>query len=137
MAAVRTVNPTIREAGRRPPISLARLLRVYFLQGWFNHSDPAIGETLYDSAVVRCAIRIDLGVESAQGETTVRMFQHLLARNKLGESLLKAVDGPRRRNGMKITNGTIMDATIIGATSAPKNKDGKRDPAMHQTATLK
>ena len=36
--------------------------------------------------------------------------------------------------GIKITKGTIVDATIIWAPSSTKNQDGKRDPEMHQTA---
>ena len=39
-----------------------------------------------------------------------------------------------RENGIKIANGTIVDATIIGAPSSTKNKEGERDPEMHQTA---
>ncbi len=77
---------------------------------------------------------IDLGVEGAPDETTVCKFRHLLEKNKLGKKLLTAVNEHLRRSGIKITNGTIVDATIIGAPSSTKNKDGKRDPEMHQTA---
>jgi IS5 family transposase len=77
---------------------------------------------------------IDLGVEGAPDETTVCKFRHLLERHKLGKTLLKAVNDHLRRNGIKIANGTIVDATIIGAPSSTKNKDGQRDPEMHQTA---
>ena len=61
-------------------------------------------------------------------------FRHLLERNKLGKTLLKAVNEHLRRSGLKISNRTIVDATIIGAPSSTKNKDGKRDPEMHQVA---
>jgi len=133
-AAVQTVYPKISENGGRPPIPLERMLRIYFLQLWFNLSDPAVEEALYDSVAMRSFVGIDLGVEGAPDETTVCKFRHLLERNKLGKTLLKAVNEHLRRSGIKIANGTIVDATIIGAPSSTKNKDGKRDPEMHQTA---
>lgn len=132
--AVQTVYPKISENGGRPPIPLERMLRIYFLQLWFNLSDPAVEEALYDSVAMRSFVGIDLGVEGAPDETTVCKFRHLLERNKLGKTLLKAVNEHLRRNGIKISNGTIVDATIIGAPSSTKNKEGKRDPEMHQTA---
>ena len=126
--------PKISENGGRPPIPLERMLRIYFLQLWFNLSDPAVEEALYDSVAMRSFVGIDLGVEGAPDETTVCKFRHLLERNKLGKTLLKAVNEHLQRSGIKIANGTIVDATIIGAPSSTKNKDGKRDPEMHQTA---
>jgi IS5 family transposase len=133
-AAVQTVYPKISENGGRPPIPLERMLRIYFLQLWFNLSDPAVEEALYDSVAMRSFVGIDLGIEGAPDETTVCKFRHLLERNKLGKTLLKAVNEHLRRSGIKIAHGTIVDATIIGAPSSTKNKDGKRDPEMHQTA---
>ena len=132
-AAVEKVYPKGSEAGGRPPIPLERMLRVYFLQLWFNLSDPAVEEALYDSVAMRSFAGIDLGAEGAPDETTVCKFRHLLERNKLGKTLLKAVNEYLRANGIKIANGTIVDATIISAPSSTK-KDGKRDPEMHQTA---
>lgn len=133
-AAVQTVYPKIRENGGRPPIPPERMLRIYFLQLWFNLSDPAVEEALYDSVSMRSFVGIDLGVERAPDETTVCKFRHLLERNELGKTLLKAVNDHLHRSGIKIAKGTIVDATIIGAPSSTKNKDGKRDPEMHQTA---
>jgi IS5 family transposase len=133
-AAVETVYPKISENGGRPPIPLERMLRIYFLQLWFNLSDPAVEEALYDSVAMRSFVGIDLGVEGAPDETTVCKFRHLLERNKLGKTLLRAVNEHLHRSGIKIAKGTIVDATIIGAPSSTKNKDGKRDPEMHQVA---
>lgn len=133
-AAVATVYPKISEQGGRPPIPLERMLRIYFLQLWFNLSDPAAEEALYDSAAMRSFVGIDLGAESAPDETTICKFRHLLEKHKLGKTLLRAVKEHLHRNGIKISNGTIVDATIISAPSSTKNKDGKRDPQMHQVA---
>jgi transposase, IS5 family len=133
-AAVEKVYPKGSEAGGRPPIPLERMLRIYFLQLWFNLSDPAVEEALYDSVAMRSFVGIDLGVEAAPDETTVCKFRHLLEKNKLGKVLLRAVNQYLRENGIKVSNGTIVDATIISAPSSTKNKDGKRDPQMHQVA---
>ncbi len=133
-AAVQTVYPKLREHGGRPPIPLERMLRIYFLQLWFNLSDPAVEEALYDSVSMRRFAGIDLGVEGVPDETTVCKFRHLLERHKLGKTLLRAVNDHLQRSGIKIGKGTIVDATIIGAPSSTKNQDGKRDPEMHQTA---
>jgi len=132
--AIEPVYPKISENGGRPPIPLERMLRIYFLQLWFNLSDPAVEESLYDSVAMRSFVGIDLGAEGVPDETTVCKFRHLLERNKLGKTLLTAVNDHLRRSGIKVTTGTIVDATIIGAPSSTKNKDGKRDPEMHQTA---
>ena len=134
MAVVEPFYPKISEAGGRPPIPLQRMLRVYFLQLWFNLSDPAVEEALYDSAAMRSFAGIDLGSEGAPDETTVCKFRHLLERNKLGKKLLGTVNEHLKRSGIKITSGTIVDATIISAPTSTKNQDGKRDPEMHQTA---
>jgi transposase, IS5 family len=133
-AVIEPVYPKVSEQGGRPPIPLERMLRIYFLQLWFNLSDPAVEEALYDSVAMRSFVGIDLGNEGAPDETTICKFRHRLERNKLGKTLLKAVNEYLRTNGIKISNGTIVDATIINAPSSTKNKDGKRDPEMHQTA---
>ena len=133
-AVIEPVYPKGSEQGGRPPIPLERMLRVYFLQLWFNLSDPASEEALYDSAAMRAFAGIDLGREAAPDETTICKFRHLLERHKLGKKLLTAVNEYLHENGIRITNGTIVDATIISAPSSTKNQEGKRDPEMHQAA---
>lgn len=133
-AVVEPFYPKVSEAGGRPPIALERMLRIYFLQLWFNLSDPAVEEALYDSAAMRSFAGIDLGREAAPDETTVCKFRHLLERHKLGKQLLKTVNEHLASSGIKISNGTIVDATIISAPSSTKNKKGERDPEMHQSA---
>ncbi len=115
---VQTAYPKVSEHGGRPPIPLERMLRIHFLQLWFNLSDPAVEEALYDSAAMRNFVGIDLGVEGVPDETTICKFRHLLERNKLGKVLLTAVNDHLHRSGIKITKGTIVDATIIGAPSS-------------------
>src|SRR5215469_8567419 len=45
----------------RPPIGLEGMLRLYLLQQWFNLSDPAAEEALYESQSMRAFVGIDLG----------------------------------------------------------------------------
>lgn len=117
----------------RPPVGLERMLRIYFLQNWFNLSDPAVEESLYDMRVMREFVGIDLGEEPAPDETTVCKFRHLLEQHELTEKLFLTVNHYLSLNGMKVSSGTIVDATIISAPSSTKNKDKERDPEMHQT----
>lgn len=128
------IEPVYPKPGNgRPPIGLERMLRIYFLQQWFNLSDPAVEETLYDSAAMRDFVGIDLGREPAPDETTVCRFRHLLEENDLGRRLFEEVHHYLEAKGMKIATGTIVDATIINAPSSTKNTDKARDPDMHQT----
>jgi len=118
--------------GRRPK-ELEKMLRIYFLQQWFNLADPAVEEALYDSASLRQFAGIDLGGEPVPDETTVCKFRHLLEEHHLGEEILGTVNLHLQAKGVRITTGTIVDATIIHAPSSTKNRDQSRDPEMHQT----
>jgi IS5 family transposase len=117
----------------RPPVGVERMLRIYFLQQWFNLSDPAVEEALYDSPAMRRFVGIDLGREPVPDETTVCRFRHLLEAHDLGRPLFDAVQRHLAAKGMKVATGTIVDATIISAPSSTKNADKARDPEMHQT----
>jgi len=128
------VEPVYPKAGDgRPPIELELMLRVYFLQQWFNLSDPAVEEALYDSASMRAFAGVDLGDRPAPDESTVCRFRHLLERHGLGRKIFAQVGRYLQAKGLKISNGTIVDATIISAPSSTKNQSGTRDPEMHQT----
>ena len=127
------IEPHYPQAGNgRPPVGVERMLRIYFLQQWFNLSDPAVEEALYDSVVLRQFVGIDLGQEPVPDETTVCKFRHLLEEHKLGGQMLETVNLHLQEKGVRITTGTIVDATIIHAPSSTKNREEKRDPEMHQ-----
>ena len=117
----------------RPPISLERMLRLYFLQQWFNLSDPGVEEGIYESVSMRRFIGIDLGIEPVPDETTLCKFRRLLEKHKLGKKLFEEVNRHLADCGVKISGGTIVDASIIHAPSSTKNKDKERDPEMHST----
>jgi IS5 family transposase len=120
-------------AAGRPPVGLERMLRIYFLQQWFNLSDPAAEEALYDSMAMRQFVGIDLGREPAPDETTILRFRHLLESHDLGRQLFAAVGTHLQAQGLKIATGTIVDATIISAPPSTKNADKARDPEMKPT----
>lgn len=121
------------DGGGRPVVGLERMLRIHFLQQWYALSDPAVEEALYDSAAMRRFVGIDLGRESAPDETTVCKFRHLLEKHGLAERVFEAVSQHLRDQGLQLSQGTIVDATILGAPSSTKNRAKARDPQMHQT----
>jgi len=128
------VEPHYAKAGNgRRPVGLALMLRTYFLQQWFNLSDPGVEEALYESPVLRRFVGVDLGVAAPPDETTVCRFRHLLEKHDLGGQMLEAVNLHLETKGIRIARGTIVDATIVHAPSSTKNRSGERDPAMHQT----
>lgn len=129
---IKPFYPKPKGAGR-PPVGLERMLRIHFLQHWFNLSDPAVEEALYDSRAMRRFVGIDLGREPAPDETTICKFRHLLEAHNLGDQLFVLINKYLQENGLKVNTGTIVDATIIDAPSSTKNKDRARDPEMHQT----
>ncbi len=96
-------------------------------------SDPAVEEALYESVSMRRFVGIDLGREPAPDETTVCKFRHLLEEHGLGRRLFEEVGRYLQSQGLKVSSGTIVDATIISAPSSTKNASGERDPQMKQT----
>jgi len=119
--------------GGRPTIGLDRMVRMLFVQHWFNLADEACEEALYDSASLRSFVGIDLGRERVPDATTLLKFRRLLETHSLGEKLFAKVGEVLQGRGLKVGTGTIVDATIIGAPSSTKNADKQRDPEMHQT----
>ena len=127
------IEPHYPRAGNgRPPVGLERMLRMYCIANWFNLSDAACEDSLYDVPVFREFCRIDLGRERVPDATTLLHFRHLLEANNLGAALFAKVGELLLANGMKLSGGTIVDATLIAAPPSTKNKDKSRDPEMHQ-----
>jgi len=129
---IKPLYPKPKGAGR-PPIGLVRMLRIYFLQHWFKLSDPAVEEALYDSRAMHHFMGIDLKREPTPGETTFCKFRHLLEAHNLGEQLFVLSMEFLQENSLKVSTGTIIDVTIITMPSSTKNREGGRDPEMHQT----
>ncbi|MGR4868236.1 IS5 family transposase [Variovorax sp. LARHSF232] len=128
------IEPHYPKAGRgRHPVGLERMLRIHFLQHWFNLSDPAVEEALYESTSMREFVGIDLGHERVPDETTVCKFRHLLEHHELGRRIFEEVGVHLQAQGFRLSTGTIVDATLIAAPSSTRNASGARDPEMKQS----
>jgi IS5 family transposase len=128
------IEPYYPKAGDgRPPVGLERMLRMYFIANWFNLSDVACEDAMYDVQAFRDFCQFDLGRERIPDATTLLNFRHLLEQHDLGAAMFSKVGELLLANGMKLSGGTIVDATIIAAPSSTKNADNARDPEMHQT----
>lgn len=117
----------------RPPKNIETMLRMYLMQNWFNLSDEGIEDAIYDSYAMRRFMHLDFLTEQVPDATTLLHFRHLIEENKIGEKLFDDVKSRLEKAGLMMHGGTIVDATIIAAPSSTKNREGKRDPEMHQT----
>ena len=122
----------VGKAGR-PPMPLEKMLKVYFLQQWFDLSDPGMEEALYDMESMRRFAGFTLNEDAIPDESTILLFRHLLEKHKLTEKIFQAVTGLLEDKGLLVRRGTIVDATIIHAPSSTKNQKSERDPEMSST----
>lgn len=90
-------------------------------------------DALIEVPTMRRFAGIDLVSDRIPDETTILTFRHLLEKHGLGERIFETVKANLSARGMAMRQGTIVDATLIAAPSSTKNKEGKRDPEMHQT----
>ncbi len=125
--------PKPSKSGGRPTKGIERMLRIHFLQHWFELSDPAAEEALYDIRSMREFVGIDLNQEAVPDETTICKFRHLMENHNLGEELFRLVNVFLSENGLTLNRGTIVDATIIESSRSTKNKSKQRDPEMSST----
>jgi len=128
------VAPHYATPGRgRRPLPLETMLRVYFLQQWFDLSDPQAEDMLYDSEAMRRFARVDLGEDTVPDESTILRFRHLLEAHQLTAAMFAAIKTLLEDQHLLLKAGTIVDATIIAAPSSTKNATKTRDPEMKQT----
>jgi len=120
-------------AQQQLPILLPMFYLAWASPNWFNLSDEACEDALYDVPVFRELCRIDLGRERVPDATTLLDFRHLLEKHQLGAALFAKVGELLLANGMELSGGTIVDATLIAAPPSTKNQEKSRDPEMHQT----
>ena len=128
------IEPHYPKVGKgRPPVGLERMLRMYCVANWFNLADEACEDALYDVPVFREFCRFDLGRERIPDATTLLNFRHLLEEHGLGAMMFAKIGELLLANGMRLSGGTIVDATLIAAPPSTKNQEKSRDPEMHQT----
>jgi len=116
----------------RKRLPLERMLRIYFMQQWFNLSDPATEDALYDIESMRRFAGIELGEDSVPDETSYVKFRHFLERHGLTEAIFAEVRALLDERHLRLKSGTIVDATLISAPATTKNRDKARDPEMKQ-----
>lgn len=131
---LKRIEPYYPKAGRgRQPLGLEKMLRIYFLQQWFDLSDPAAEDAIYDSESMRRFVGVELGEEVVPDETTILRFRHLLEEHGLTKAIFEEIGNLLEEKGLLLKRGTIVDATILHAPSSTKNASGQRDPEMRQT----
>jgi IS5 family transposase len=116
----------------RPPYPLSVMLRVHCVQLFYNLSDPAMEDMLYEVESVRRFVGLKLS-GPLPDETTILKFRHLLEKHNLGTKLFATINQHLADNDLMLKEGTIVDASIIAAPTSTKNRDNARDPEMHQT----
>ena len=127
------IRPFYPKAGKgRRPYPLAVILPIHCVQLFYNLSDPGMEDLLYEAESVRRLVGLKLS-GAPPDETTILNFRHLLERHSLGEGLLQEINAHLESQGLRLREGTIVDASIIEAPLSTKNRAGERDPEMHQT----
>ena len=115
----------------RKPYPLRVMLRIHVMQLLYNLSDPAMEDVLYEIESMRRFAGLRM-LDNLPDETTILNFRHFLERHKFGQRLFGAIQSHLESHGLKLQEGSIVDATIIAAPSSTKNEKGERDPDMHQ-----
>jgi len=131
---VKTIKPFYynNKTGRKP-MDLLLMIRIYCLQQWFNLSDPATEEAIYDRLSFQRFLEFDLMRNKVPDESTILQFRHLLEKHELTGKIFKVINRYLREKGLLMREGTIVDATLVAAPSSTKNQEQKRDPEMSST----
>ena len=128
------IEPHYPKAGNgTQPKPMEQMLRIYFMQNWFNLSDPQAEDSLYDIESMRSFAGIELMGHDIPDETTILRFRHLLKQHQLTERIFAEIRSLLEEKRLLLKSGTIVDATIIAAPPSTKNAEQARDPEMHQT----
>src|ERR1035438_2477305 len=116
------IEPHSPKAGQgRQPLGLEKMLRIYFLQQWFNLSDPQAEDAIYDSESMRRFARVELGEDLVPDETTILRFRHLLEQHQLTQAIFNSITGLLEERRLLLRSGTLVDATIIDRKSTRLN----------------
>lgn len=131
---LKLIEPYYPKKGNgRHPMPLESMLRIYFLQQWYSLSDPAAEEALYDIESMRRFARLDLVVDALPDETTILNFRRMIEKHQLSEALFNDINAYLVERGIAVSQGSMVDATIVSAATSTRNKTNSRDPEMHST----
>ena len=133
-ALVSLVKPYYFEGKRgRKPVGIEKMLRMYFLQLWFNLSDEGVEDAIYDSRAFSEFMGVSFGLgDQAPDATTLLKFRRIVESHGLGRDMLGCVNAVLEQKGVMMRGGSIVDATFVEAPSSTKNAAKQRDPEMHQ-----
>ena len=107
------IEPHYPKAGNgTQPMPMERMLRIYFMQNWFNLSDPAAEDALYDSESMRRFAGIELAEDKIPDETTILRFRHLLEQHQLTEQIFAEVRSLLEEKRLLLKSGTIVSARL-------------------------
>lgn len=130
---IQQLSKGYRKAGPgRPPYPLDSMLRIHIMQLAYNLSDPEMEDYLYEVESMRRFAHLRL-CESIPDETTILHFRHYVEAHKFGKKIFDTINQHLADKGLRLREGTIVDATLIAAPTSTKNAQGERDPEMHQT----
>lgn len=129
------IEPHYPKSGKqgRQPKGLETMFRIHCMQNWFSYSDRQMEDALYEIESIRRFSGYSSVLNALPDESTILDFRHLLEAHKLTGKILDAINAHLKEQGLLVSQGTMVDATIIHAPSSTKNKDKARDPDMHQT----
>ena len=119
--------------GGRPSFPIELMLKIHCLQQWYNLSDPAAEDAIYDRSSFQKFLALDLISDKVPDETTILNFRHLLEKHNLSEAIFDAVNHFLEEKNLLVKEGTSLDATLIAASTSTKNKSKSRDPEMSST----
>ncbi|UDC57784.1 IS5 family transposase (plasmid) [Klebsiella quasipneumoniae subsp. quasipneumoniae] len=131
---VEVIEPFYPKAGNgRRPYPLETMLRIHCMQHWYNLSDGAMEDALYEIASMRLFARLSLD-SALPDRTTIMEFRHPVS--AAASFICHCIQDHQSQPVGSVRHddyGTLVDATIIEAPSSTKNKEQQRDPEMHQT----
>jgi IS5 family transposase len=128
------IEPCYPKAGKgRSPNPMETMLRIYFLQQWYALSDPGAEEALYDMESMRRFARLDLSSDSIPDESSILNFRRLIETHNLSLAIFNDINDYLVDQGIRISKGSMVDATIITAPTSTQNQMKQRDPEMHST----
>jgi len=107
----------------RPGFPVRILAKALFLELWYGLSDPELEEQVLDRVSFQRFLEIKNRTDIPD-ETTVCRFRAKLCELHLEEKLFAAVQELIDEHGLRISRGTIVDATIVSAPKGRKRTDG-------------
>ena len=117
----------------RKKYPLLKMLKIHCLQQWYDLGDPTVEAEIYDSIAFRRFLGINDFGDDIPDETSILRFRRFLEKHDLQKEIFKGTKDLLASEGHLLKKGTIVDATIIRASSSTKNKERKRDPEMSST----